>query len=152
MTITVTSTAFEPNKPIPKKYTGDGEDASPPLAWTKVPEGTKELALICDDPDAPVGTWTHWVLYKIPADTTSLPEGLPREKTLNKPAGAVQGVNSWHSDNLGYRGPAPPAGKLHHYHFKLYVRWMRQSHCRPARTRRSCWSQSRTSTCWARAS
>ncbi len=120
MTLAVTSTAFEPGKPIPKKYTGDGEDISPPLAWSKVPDGTKELALICDDPDAPVGTWTHWVLYKIPAGTTSLPEGLPREKTLKKPAGAVQGLNSWPSENLGYRGPKPPSG-THHYHFKLYA-------------------------------
>jgi Raf kinase inhibitor-like YbhB/YbcL family protein len=118
MTITLTSTAFEPGKPIPKKYTGDGDDVSPPLAWSKVPDGTKELALICDDPDAPMGTWTHWVLYKIPADTTSLPEDVPRDKTLKTPAGAVQGVNSWSSDNLGYRGPKPPSG-THHYHFKL---------------------------------
>ena len=110
MTITVTSTAIEAGKPIPKKYSGNGEDVSPPLAWSKAPEGTKEQALICDDPDAPVGTWTHWVLYKIPADTTSLPEGLPREKTLKTPAGAVQGVNSWSSDNIGYRGPKPPSG------------------------------------------
>jgi Raf kinase inhibitor-like YbhB/YbcL family protein len=121
MTITVTSTAFEADKPIPKKYSGDGEDISPPLAWSKAPHGTKEFALVCDDPDAPVGTWTHWVLYKIPPDTTSLPEGLPRDKTLKTPAGAEQGVNSWSSDNIGYRGPAPPAGKLHHYHFKLYA-------------------------------
>jgi hypothetical protein len=120
MTLTITSTAFEPGKPIPKKHTGDGEDLSPPLAWSKAPEGTKELALICDDPDAPVGTWTHWVLYKIPADTTSLPEGLPRDKVLKTPAGAAQGVNSWSSDNLGYRGPKPPSG-MHHYHFKLYA-------------------------------
>jgi Raf kinase inhibitor-like YbhB/YbcL family protein len=120
MTITVTSTAFEPSKSIPKKYSGDGDDVSPPLAWSKVPDGTKELALICDDPDAPMGTWTHWVLYKIPAGTTSLPEGLPREKTLKTPAGAAQGVNSWSSDNMGYRGPKPPSG-THHYHFKLYA-------------------------------
>ena len=121
MTITVTSKAFEAGQPIPKKYTGDGEDLSPPLEWTKLPDGTKELALICDDPDAPVGIWTHWVLFKIPADTTSLPEGIPREKTLKKPAGALQGVSSWGGGNIGYRGPAPPAGKVHHYHFKLYA-------------------------------
>jgi len=120
MTITITSTAFEPGKPIPKKYSGNGEDLSPPLAWSKVPDGTKELALICDDPDAPMGTWTHWVLYRIPGDTTSLPEGLPRDKTLKVPAGALQGVNSWSSDNVGYRGPKPPSG-THHYHFKLYA-------------------------------
>jgi Raf kinase inhibitor-like YbhB/YbcL family protein len=121
MTITVTSKAFEAGQPIPKKYTGDGEDVSPPLEWTKLPDGTKELALICDDPDAPVGIWTHWVLFKIPAETTGLPEGIPREKTLKTPAGALQGVNSWGGGNIGYRGPAPPAGKVHHYHFKLYA-------------------------------
>ncbi len=122
MTISVTSTAFEAGKPIPKKYTGEGPDLSPPLAWSNVPQGTKELALICDDPDAPMGTWVHWVLYKIPAGTTSLPEGLPREKTLQTPAGAVQGVNSFNKDNLGYRGPMPPPGHgTHHYHFKIYA-------------------------------
>ncbi len=110
MTISVTSTAFEAGKPIPKKYTGEGEDVSPPLAWSNVPQATKELALICDDPDAPLGTWVHWVLYKIPAETTSLPEGLPREKILTAPA-AVQGVNSFSKDNLGYRGPMPPSGR-----------------------------------------
>ena len=122
MTISITSTAFEAGKPIPKKYTGEGEDLSPPLAWSGIPKGTQEIALICDDPDAPMGTWVHWVLYKIPADATGLPEGLPREKTLKTPAGAVQGVNSFSSDNLGYRGPMPPKGHgPHHYHFKLYA-------------------------------
>ena len=122
MTISITSTAFEAGKAIPKKYSGEGEDVSPPLAWSNVPQGTKELALICDDPDAPMGTWVHWVLYKVPAGTTSLPEGLPREKTLDTPAGAAQGVNSFGSDNVGYRGPMPPKGHgPHHYHFKIYA-------------------------------
>lgn len=122
MAISVTSTAFEAGKPIPKKYSGDGEDLSPRLAWSNIPQGTKEIALICDDPDAPMGTWVHWVLYKIPPETTSLPEGLPREKTLRVPAGAAQGVNSFSTDNLGYRGPAPPPGRgAHHYHFKVYA-------------------------------
>jgi Raf kinase inhibitor-like YbhB/YbcL family protein len=122
MTISITSTAFAAGKPIPKKFTGEGEDLSPPLAWSNVPKGTQELALICDDPDAPAGTWVHWVLYKIPAETTSLPEGLPREKTLKTPAGAVQGVNSFSTDNVGYRGPMPPPGHgTHHYHFKIYA-------------------------------
>ncbi len=120
MTISVTSTAFEAGKPIPKKYTGEGEDVSPPLAWSNVPQATKEIALICDDPDAPLGTWVHWVLYKIPPETMSLPEGLPREKVLTAPA-AVQGVNSFSKDNLGYRGPMPPSGSAHHYHFKVYA-------------------------------
>jgi hypothetical protein len=120
MTISVASTAFEAGKPIPKKYTGEGEDLSPPLAWSNVPKETKELALICDDPDAPMGTWVHWVLYKIPAETTALPEGLPPEKTLKAPAGAAQGSNSF--DKLGYGGPMPPKGHgTHHYHFKIYA-------------------------------
>jgi Raf kinase inhibitor-like YbhB/YbcL family protein len=122
MTIPAKSTAFEAGKPIPKKYTGEGEDVSPPLAWSNIPQGAKELALICDDPDAPMGTWVHWVLYKIPAETMGLPEGLPREKALKSPAGAVQGVNSFGTDNLGYRGPMPPPGHgMHHYHFKVYA-------------------------------
>src|SRR5271166_6212307 len=95
MTISITSTAFEAGKAIPKKYSGEDQDVSPPLAWSNVPQGTKELALICDDPDAPMGTWVHWVLYKVPAGTVNLPEGLPREKTLTTPAGAAQGVNSF---------------------------------------------------------
>ena len=122
MTISVTSSAFESGKSIPKKYTGEGEDLSPPLAWSNIPQDTKEIALICDDPDAPAGTWVHWVLYKIPALATGLPEGLPREKTLKTPAGVVQGVNSFSKDNLGYRGPMPPPGHgTHHYHFKIYA-------------------------------
>ncbi|MGA2254044.1 MAG: YbhB/YbcL family Raf kinase inhibitor-like protein [Thermoguttaceae bacterium] len=122
MTISVTSTAFEAGRSIPKKYTGEGEDVSPPLAWSNVPKDTKEIALICDDPDAPAGTWVHWVLYKIPAETTGLPAGLPREKALKTPAGAQQGTNSFSKDNLGYRGPMPPPGHgTHHYHFKIYA-------------------------------
>lgn len=120
VTISMTSTAFEAQKPIPKKYTGEGQDLSPPLAWAQLPQGTKELALICDDPDAPMGTWVHWVIYKIPADAAGLPEGLPRDKSLKTPAGAAQGVNSF--GNLGYGGPMPPKGHgTHHYHFKLYA-------------------------------
>ena len=123
MTISITSTAFEPGKPIPKNYTGEGEDLSPPLAWSKVPQGTKEIALICDDPDAPTSEpWVHWLIYKVPADATGLPEGLPRQKKLQAPPGAIQGVNMFPSDNIGYRGPMPPKGHgTHHYHFKLYA-------------------------------
>ncbi len=122
MTISITSTAFAAGKSIPKKYSGEGEDVSPPLAWSSIPQGTKEIALICDDPDAPFRTWVHWVLYKVPAETTSLPEGLPREKTLKAPAGAAQGTNSFSEDNVGYRGPMPPKGHAaHHYHFKIYA-------------------------------
>jgi len=121
--IEVTSTAFQPGKPIPQKYTGDGEDLSPPLAWSNLPEGTEELALICDDPDAPTKEpWVHWVIYKIPASTTGVPEGVAKDAGLKQPAGALQGANSWPSgQTVGYRGPAPPRGKPHRYFFKLYA-------------------------------
>jgi Raf kinase inhibitor-like YbhB/YbcL family protein len=120
--ISVTSSAFQASSAIPKQYTGDGADRSPPLAWSGVPAGTKELALICDDPDAPTAEpWVHWVLYKIPAETKSLGEGIPRQAKLPAPAGAVQGENSFPTDNIGYRGPAPPKGKLHHYHFHIFA-------------------------------
>ena len=121
MTLEITSSAIAAGEAIPKKYTGDGADVSPPLAWTNVPEGTQSLALICDDPDAPGGPWAHWVLYNLPADTSALPEGLPREAELSSPL-AQQGVNTFASDNTGYRGPAPPAGHgVHHYHFRVFA-------------------------------
>jgi Raf kinase inhibitor-like YbhB/YbcL family protein len=124
MKIEVISSAFAQGQPIPKKYTGEGEDVSPPIYWKNAPEGTKEFALICDDPDAPThDPWVHWVIYKIPADVTSLPEGVPQDARLKKPAGALQGKNSWPSGkNVGYRGPFPPPGHgVHHYHFKVYA-------------------------------
>jgi Raf kinase inhibitor-like YbhB/YbcL family protein len=123
MTIQVTSSAFKQGGTIPKKHTGEGADVSPPLAWSGVPEGTKELVLICDDPDAPRGTWVHWVIYKIPADAKGLPEGVTRKPKPADPAGALQGTNSWpEGENMGYRGPMPPPGHgVHHYHFKVYA-------------------------------
>jgi Raf kinase inhibitor-like YbhB/YbcL family protein len=118
----VTSSAFVEGQPIPRKYTGEGGDISPPLAWSQVPAGTKELALICADPDAPVGTWYHWVLFGLPADMRELPEGLPREAQLRQPAGAKQGLNSWPAGNVGYRGPLPPKGHgRHRYFFTVYA-------------------------------
>jgi Raf kinase inhibitor-like YbhB/YbcL family protein len=122
-TMVVTSTAFADGQPIPPKHTGDGEDVSPPLVWSTVPAGTKELALICDDPDAPrKEPWVHWVIYKIPADAKGLPQGVPKDERLAEPAGAVQGKNSWpDGQNIGYRGPLPPKGKPHRYFFKLYA-------------------------------
>ena len=119
--LTVKSTAFENNAAIPTKYTGDGQDLSPPLSWSAVPQGTRELALICDDPDAPTPQpWVHWVMYRIPAPTASLPEGVPAKRELAVPDRARQGVNSF--NKLGYGGPAPPRGHgVHHYHFKLYA-------------------------------
>ncbi len=120
--IGLSSPAFEPGGPIPAKYTKDGEDLSPPLSWSGLPESTKELALICDDPDAPrKEPWVHWVLYKIPADCSELPEGLPDTPQLDEPPGALQGTNSWTSgQTIGYRGPDPPGGR-HRYFFKLYA-------------------------------
>lgn len=121
MKITVESPAFAPGKPIPKKYTGEGEDVSPPLKWSGVPKEAKELALICDDPDAPrPEPWVHWVIYKLPASLTELPENVAKQASPPRPAGAVQGKNSW--GKLGYGGPMPPPGHgVHHYHFKLYA-------------------------------
>jgi Raf kinase inhibitor-like YbhB/YbcL family protein len=123
MTIHITSSAFEHGRPIPKEYTGEGADVSPPLAWTDLPEKTKELVLICDDPDAPSPKpWVHWVMYKIPPTLKGLPAGIPRTPRLKEPAGALQGMNSWLSgSNIGYRGPLPPSGSVHRYFFRLYA-------------------------------
>lgn len=113
----ILSGAFNEGDTIPKKHTCDGEDVSPQLSWSGVPDGSKSVVLICDDPDAPVGTWVHWVLFGIAPDTTELPEGVPDgERVLS---GATHGRNSWGS--LGYGGPCPPAGPAHRYFFKLYA-------------------------------
>jgi Raf kinase inhibitor-like YbhB/YbcL family protein len=120
MKVTVQSSAFKDGQPIDRKYTEDGADVSPALSWSGVPAETRELALICDDPDAPrAQPWVHWVLYKLPANLTGLPEGMPKQARLSEPVAALQGKNDW--GTIGYRGPAPPKGKVHHYHFKLYA-------------------------------
>ena len=116
MAITITSSVFSEEGMIPKKYTCDAEDISPDLKWSGVPQGAKSLALICDDPDAPVGTWVHWVLFNIPADVTMLPAGIPPDATLQN--GARHGKNDFRK--LGYGGPCPPGG-THRYYFKLYA-------------------------------
>jgi Raf kinase inhibitor-like YbhB/YbcL family protein len=124
MMIKITSSAFEEGQRIPKKYTGEGYDVSPPLQWSGVPEETKELVLICDDPDAPTPEpWVHWVMYKIPANVTNLKEDQPRKTRLTDPPGTLQGKNSWRdAQNIGYRGPMPPPGHgTHRYYFKLYA-------------------------------
>jgi Raf kinase inhibitor-like YbhB/YbcL family protein len=124
MEIKVASTAFTQGHPIPKKYTGEGTDVSPPLAWSELPAETKELVLICDDPDAPqTEPWVHWVIYNIPATAKGLPEGVPRKPHPKDPVGSIQGKNSWpNNENIGYRGPMPPKGHgVHHYYFKLYA-------------------------------
>lgn len=117
----ITSPAFEPNQPIPRRYTGEGPDESPELAWSDAPQGTAEFALIVDDPDAPrPEPWVHWVLYKIPANATRLAPGVEKTGTPQEPAGVLQGKNSF--GKLGYGGPMPPPGHgVHHYHFKLYA-------------------------------
>jgi Raf kinase inhibitor-like YbhB/YbcL family protein len=125
----LTSTAFKQGESIPKRHTGEGGDVSPQLAWSGLPAGVKELALICDDPDAPSRKkpfpkpWVHWVLYNLPADLLELPEGLSRDVELETPAGAKQGLNSWpEGENVGYLGPMPPNGSgPHRYYFKLYA-------------------------------
>lgn len=112
----LTSTAFEANGYIPAKYTCDGRNISPPLSWQGAPPEAASFALICDDPDAPVGTWVHWVLWNIPAGVSELAEGIPGEQTLAD--GARHGKNGW--GRAGYGGPCPPMG-THRYFFKLYA-------------------------------
>ncbi len=118
MKIAVTSQAFKEGETIPAKYTCDGANVSPPLAWD-VPstESIRAFALIVDDPDAPVGVWVHWVLWNLPADARNLAENVPPEKTL--PSGARQGTNDFR--RIGYGGPCPPPGTLHRYFFKVYA-------------------------------
>jgi Raf kinase inhibitor-like YbhB/YbcL family protein len=116
MTISVRSSVFQEGGMIPAKYTCDGDDVSPPLEWTGMPEGTKSLALICDDPDAPVGTWVHWVMWNIPPDAKGLAEDVPADPQL--PDGSRQGISD--SRRPGYSGPCPPGG-VHRYYFKVYA-------------------------------
>ncbi|MBN1486813.1 MAG: YbhB/YbcL family Raf kinase inhibitor-like protein [Anaerolineae bacterium] len=116
MVFELTSDAFVPKAAIPGKYTCDGDDISPPLAWGEPPEGTQSFVLIADDPDAPVGVWVHWVIYNLPADSRSLAEAISSDKEL--PDGTLQGRNGWR--RIGYGGPCPPSG-THRYFFKLYA-------------------------------
>ena len=110
--------AFKQSEMIPTKYTCDGSDISPDLTWEGAPQGTKSLALICEDPDAPNGTFTHWVLYALPANTNGLPENLPKQDVIQSPA-SKQGTNDFRE--VGYGGPCPPRGSRHRYFFKLYA-------------------------------
>jgi len=112
----LTSAAFKPGEMIPAKYTCDGPDVSPSLTWSDPPAGTKSLALISDDPDAPVGTWVHWVMWNIPADARALEENVPKKESL--PNGTKQGTTDFR--RIGYGGPCPPSG-THRYFFKLYA-------------------------------
>jgi Raf kinase inhibitor-like YbhB/YbcL family protein len=113
----LSSPAFQDGDTIPVKYTADGNDFSPPLTWAGVPAGAKGLALICEDPDAPRKTWTHWVLFNIPPDATGYSDGVPARDEL--PDGARQGKNDF--GKIGYGGPSPPPGKPHRYYFKLFA-------------------------------
>ena len=116
MGLEISSSAFAEGEMIPTRYTCDGPDVSPDLSWRGVPETAKSLALICDDPDAPMGTWVHWVLFNMPASADGLPAGIPPDATLEN--GARHGTNDFR--RLGYGGPCPPGG-IHRYFFKLYA-------------------------------
>ena len=119
MSLRITSEAFGDSHPIPRKYTPDGENLSPPLHVHGLPKGTKELAVILDDPDAPLDEdFVHWVLYKV--HQKDLPEGIPPSAHPDEPPGALQGLNSF--GTMGYAGPAPPQGHgVHHYRFHVYA-------------------------------
>ena len=120
MSLTITSSSFSHNGIIPARHTCDGPDISPALTWTDIPDGTKSLVLIVDDPDAPdpaapKRTWVHWVLYNLPPNINGLPEGV---EAKNLPSGTLQGINDW--SRIGYGGPCPPVGS-HRYFYKLYA-------------------------------
>lgn len=117
MSLSISSAAFTEGSRIPEQYTCEGKDISPPLSWNDAPEGTESFALICDDPDAPMGTWDHWVIFNIPADSEGLSEAVPTEESLAN--GSKHGLNSWKNTNYG--GPCPPPGNPHRYFFKLYA-------------------------------
>lgn len=117
MALNISSTSFAAGEIIPKQFTCDGEDRSPELHWTDPPATTKSFALIADDPDAPVGTWVHWVLFNLPANARNLPENAPKRDSLEN--GALQGQNDF--GRVGYGGPCPPPGKPHRYFFQLYA-------------------------------
>ena len=117
MAFELTSSAFKDGERIPDRHTCEGEDLSPPLHWGVPPAATKSFVMIADDPDAPAGTWVHWVIYNLSLDLRGLPEGIPaKDHWLN---GALQGMNDFR--RVGYGGPCPPPGKPHRYFFKLYA-------------------------------
>ena len=147
----LTSTAFTDGQPIPVKHTCLGADVSPALKWTDVPAGAKSLALICDDPDAPAGTWVHWVLWGLPPSATELPEKVPTSETL--PNGAKQGLNDFR--RIGYGGPSPPANLT--ATSSSSTRWIpisRSSPAPPNQTLKPRWQATswRKRSCWARTS
>jgi Raf kinase inhibitor-like YbhB/YbcL family protein len=115
--LNITSTSFGSGDAIANDYACTGADRSPALAWSNAPQATKTFALVVQDPDAPGGTFIHWVAYDIPVRITSLPAGVPQTQEIS--GGGKNGINSF--DHVGYNGPCPPPGKLHHYHFRLYA-------------------------------
>jgi Raf kinase inhibitor-like YbhB/YbcL family protein len=115
--LSLRSTAFQPNAPIPARHTCDGEDLSPELAWDGPPAGVRTFALVVEDPDAPGGVFTHWVIFNLPPDARGLPEGV--RKTERPDVGGMQGRNDF--GNTGYNGPCPPPGPAHRYRFTLYA-------------------------------
>lgn len=117
MAFELISSAFKSGDPTPRRYTCEGEDLSPPLHWGVPPAATKSFAMVAGDPDAPVGTWVHWVIYDLPLDLRGLTEGVPIKDRL--PDGALQGLNDF--KRVGYGGPCPPPGKPHRYYFTLYA-------------------------------
>jgi Raf kinase inhibitor-like YbhB/YbcL family protein len=116
---TLASPAFQSGDSIPRQYTCDGADVSPPLDWLAPPAGTVSFALVVEDPDAPGGTFIHWVLYDLPGTSASLPEAVPKSAELPQLGGARQGRTSF--GRTGYGGPCPPSGPAHHYHFRLFA-------------------------------
>jgi Raf kinase inhibitor-like YbhB/YbcL family protein len=117
MTLSLSSSVFQDGDSIPTKYTCDGQDVSPPLAWREPPAGTQSFVLIMDDPDAPGGVFTHWLVFKLPADSRELAEAVPPQNELAN--GALQGKNDF--GKIGYSGPCPPSGATHHYRFTIYA-------------------------------
>ena len=117
LTLDLVSTDFPSGGSIPKPFTCEGSDMSPALQWKAPPSGTQSFALIADDPDAPVGTWVHWVIFDMPGSLRSLPQNFPKDPQAAD--GSRQGSNDF--DKIGYGGPCPPAGKPHRYFFKLYA-------------------------------
>lgn len=118
-TLALSSPAFENNGTIPQQFTADGANLSPPLQWKGAPKGTKSFALIVEDRDAPSGSFTHWLIADIGGAAIGLPQGVPKQDVVSVPTRAAQGENSFR--RVGYDGPAPPPGKVHHYTFYLYA-------------------------------
>jgi len=117
MALTLSSPVFQEGERIPTRHTCEGVDVSPPLKWGEPPAGTQSFALIMDDPDAPVGVFTHWVLFNVPSESRELPEAVPAQAQLS--SGALQGKNDF--GRIGYGGPCPPPGRPHRYQFTLYA-------------------------------